>query len=142
MAQKVRDVMAQNLRTVSKEDSVADAARTMRDADIGDVIVLTENEQLCGIVTDRDIAIRAVAEGRDPKGTSVDEICSHEVTALSPDEDVKDAAKIMRDRAVRRLPVVEAGNARPVGIVSIADLAIERDPDSAVADISAAPGNQ
>lgn len=140
MAQPVREIMAQDLRTVSAGDSVADAAKTMRDADIGDVLVLKDDETLCGLVTDRDIAIRAVAEGRDPKGTTVDEICTHDVTTITADKDAEDAAKIMRERTVRRLPVVEDG--RPVGMVSIGDLAIERDPDSALADISAAAGNQ
>lgn len=139
MAQKVRDVMAQDPRTVATTDSVSDAAKTMRDADTGDVIVLKSGE-LCGILTDRDIAVRAVAEGRDPNRTAVDEICSHDVVAVAPDDDVKEAIAVIRNRAVRRVPVVEG--TRPVGIVAMGDLAIERDSASALADVSAASGNE
>lgn len=140
MAQTVRDVMARDLVTAAADDSIAGTARAMREADIGDVLVLTGEGTLCGVVTDRDIAVRAVADGLDPARAKVDDICSHDLTAVSPDDDLEEAARIMRERAVRRLPVVEDG--RPVGVVSIGDLAIERDPRSALADISAARGNR
>lgn len=140
MAHKVREVMARDLVTVSDADSVTDAAKAMRAGDVGDVLVLTGEGELCGLVTDRDIAVRAVAEGRDSTSTSVQEICSRDVTSVSPDDDLASAARTMRERAVRRLPVVEGG--KPVGVVSIGDLAIEEDPGSALADISAARGNR
>ncbi|MCA1843240.1 MAG: CBS domain-containing protein [Actinobacteria bacterium] len=104
----------------------------------GGVIVL-RRERICGVVTDRDIAVRAVAEGRDPGQVRVGDICSRELEFLSPGDAVDDAVRIMRERAVRRLPVVDGG--RPVGMVSIGDLVLERDPNSALADISAAPPN-
>ena len=138
-AQKVRDVMTENLVTLPSWAPLVDAARRMKEADIGDVIVLDDGN-LCGLVTDRDIVVRAVAEGKDPRSSTLDEICTHEVTTVGPDDSLDRVVQIMRQQAVRRVPVVEAG--RPVGIVSIGDLAIERDPDSALADISAsAPNN-
>lgn len=138
MAQTVRDVMTENLVTLPRSAPLADAARRMKEADIGDVIVMS-NGDMCGVVTDRDIVVRAIAEGKDPQSATLEEICSHEVVTIAPDDSVAKAVQLMRERAVRRLPVVEAG--RPVGIVSIGDLAIERDETSALADISAAEGN-
>ncbi|HEV3400644.1 MAG TPA: CBS domain-containing protein [Acidimicrobiales bacterium] len=117
-------------------EPVGEAARRMKAQDIGDVIVLQDG-QICGVVTDRDIVVRVLAEGRDPNQTQLGEVCSREVASVSPTDDLTAAGDLMRDRAVRRVPVVE--NGRPVGIVSIGDLAIERDPDSALSHISAAP---
>jgi len=139
MAQSLREVMIPNPATLSSSSSVTDAARCMKEQDIGDVLVL-DNDRLCGVVTDRDIVVRSIAAGHDPDSTALGEICSADLVGLSPDDTVDDAVRIMRERAVRRLPVVEAG--RPVGIVSLGDLAIDQDPGSALADISAAPPNQ
>ena len=136
MAQSIREVMTPNPVSLPRTATVADAARAMRESDVGPVLVTDENEMVCGIVTDRDITIRVVAEGRDPSSTPVEEICSDNPTTLTPDDSVSDAVRLMREQAIRRLPIVEGG--KPVGIVSIGDLAIERDPDSALADISAA----
>lgn len=111
----------------------------MRDADIGNVVVL-DGQQTCGILTDRDVVVRAIAEGHDPAVTSLRGICSRNLTALSPRDSVADAVRLMRQKAIRRLPVVE--NHRAVGIVSIGDLALEKDPQSALGDISAAPPNR
>ncbi|MGH9265306.1 MAG: CBS domain-containing protein [Acidimicrobiales bacterium] len=138
MAQKVRDVMTEDLVTLKASAPISDAAKRMRDADIGDVLVMNDGT-LCGLVTDRDIVVRAVAEGADPQFTKLNEICTHEVTTVGPDDAVEDVIRIMREKAVRRVPVVEGR--RPVGIVSIGDLAIERDEESALADISAAERN-
>ena len=139
MAQYVREIMTQNPVTVQMRDTITAAARTMRDANIGDVVVL-ENGQVRGILTDRDIVVRALAEGRDPAQTAVGDICSRELTTLSPNDAIGNAVAVMRDKAIRRLPVVEEG--RPVGIVSLGDLAVERDPESALGGISAAPPNR
>ena len=139
MAQIIRDVMTPNPVSIPAASSVADAARAMRDANIGDVIVLKDS-QVCGILTDRDIVVRGVAEGRDLAATKVGDICSQELTSVSPTDEVEQAILLMRDKAVRRLPVVEGGKA--VGVVSIGDLAIERDPHSALGTISAAPPNR
>ncbi len=140
MPESIREIMTPDPRSVSATATVADAARAMREADVGPIIVLDDNDSVCGIVTDRDVTIRAVAEGLDPASTPVERICSRDTTTVSPDEAAEQAVRIMRERAIRRLPVVE--NGRPVGIVSIGDLAIERDTESALADISAKPPNE
>jgi CBS domain-containing protein len=134
----IRDVMTPEPVTVATTTSLEQAARHMRDAGIGNVIVL-EGEQITGILTDRDIVVRAVAEGWDPSQTPVGDVASRELTTISPDETVDAAVALMRERSIRRLPVVESG--RPVGIVSLGDLALERDPDSCLGEISAAPPN-
>jgi CBS domain-containing protein len=134
----IRDVMTPEPVTVATTTSLEQAARHMRDAGIGNVIVL-EGEQITGILTDRDIVVRAVAEGWDPSQTPVGDVASRELTTIAPDETVDAAVALMRERSIRRLPVVESG--RPVGIVSLGDLALERDPDSCLGEISAAPPN-
>ena len=139
MATSVREMMTPDPITVSSSASLFEAAKIMRDSSIGDVIVLDNKDKLCGIVTDRDITVRAVADGRDPKSTQLGDICSKQVTTLQPDSSVKEAIQLMRDQAIRRLPVIE--NGKPVGIVSLGDLAVEQDDHSALADISAAPPN-
>jgi CBS domain-containing protein len=139
MAQTVEQIMTTNPRTVNTDDTVKDAAVVMRDSDIGDVIVI-EDGQVSGILTDRDIAVRAVAEGRDADSTPVSDICTTGIQAIEPDASVDDALRMMREDDIRRLPVVK--NGRPVGIISLGDLAVEREPDSTLADISAAAPDQ
>ena len=137
--QAVRDVMTKNVVTCQAGDNLAQAARKMRDEDIGAVLVMKDSK-LCGIVTDRDIAIRAVADGKDPNQVKLSDVCSQEVVSITPDKPVNEAVKMMRDKALRRLPVVDGGKA--VGIVSIGDLAVERDGKSVLASISAAEPNR
>jgi CBS domain-containing protein len=139
MARTVEEIMTRDPRTVNADDPVTEAAGIMRDDDIGDVIVL-ENGEVGGIVTDRDIVVRGVADGRDPQSTSVSEVCTTGVEAIEPSATVDDALSKMREADIRRLPVVEGG--RPVGIISLGDLAVEREPDSTLADISAASPDQ
>jgi CBS domain-containing protein len=139
MARTVEEIMTRDPRTVKADDPVIEAARIMRDGDIGDVIVV-DNGDVEGIVTDRDIVVRDVAEGRDPQSTPVREVCTTGVEALEPGATVDDALRKMREADIRRIPVVEGG--RPVGIVSLGDLAVEREPDSTLADISAASPDQ
>jgi len=134
----VQDMMTPDPITLPETASLADAAQKMREAGIGDVVVLDDGA-VCGIVTDRDIVVRGIAEGRDPRSTTLAEVCSRELTTLSPDDRVGTAARLMREHAVRRLPVVKRG--RPVGILTIGDLAVQQDPESALADVSAAPPN-
>jgi CBS domain-containing protein len=129
--------MTPNPTVCSADTSAAQAARMMRDQGIGDVLV--EHDGLLGIVTDRDIVTRAVAEGRDPQQVRLGDICTRDVETVSPDMSVDDVIRLMSDRAVRRVPVVEAG--KPVGIVALGDLAVDRDRRSLLADISAAPPN-
>ena len=137
MAQSIREVMTPNPELVSGDTTVADAAKLMRDKDFGGV--LCGNGELSGFLTDRDIAVRVVAEGKDPTSTTVSEVATTDLHTLSPDDSVEEAIELVRKHNVRRVPVVEG--AEPVGIVSIGDLAVERDEDSALADISAEPEN-
>jgi CBS domain-containing protein len=118
---------------------VTEAAKIMRDRAIGDVLV-TSNGHLCGMLTDRDIVVRAVAENRDPRRTTVGEVCSAGISTIEPDADAEEAIALMRARAIRRVPVVQSGE--PIGIVSMGDLAIERAEKTALAEISKAPPNQ
>jgi len=111
----------------------------MRDFDVGAVLVL-DNGQVRGIVTDRDIVVRGIAGGNYPATVKLAEICSRELTTLSPTDSVEEAVALMRDKSIRRLPVVEHGH--PVGIVSLGDLAIEKDRHSTLGNISAAPPNR
>jgi CBS domain-containing protein len=138
MAQNIREVMTADPHTVSSDATLEEAAQEMKSDDIGAVLV-TDNGDVEGILTDRDIVVRAIAEGRDPSSTKVGDVATRDVRTLTPDSSVDDAIKIVREQNVRRIPVVEDG--RPAGIVSIGDLAIERDTDSALADISSEPPN-
>jgi CBS domain-containing protein len=134
----LRDVMSGDPVTLPSSATVLEAAQCMRDRDIGDVIVM-DGDRAAGIVTDRDIVVRAAAEGRDLSACLVRDVCSSEVATLSPDDSINRAVDLMKQQAIRRVPIVEDG--RPVGIVSIGDLAIEANGEKALADISAAPAN-
>ena len=105
----IRDVMTPEPVTVANTTTLEQAARHMRDAGIGNVIVL-DGELITGILTDRDIVVRAVAEGWDPSRTPVGEVASRELTTITPDETIDAAVALMRDRSIRRLPVVESGD--------------------------------
>jgi CBS domain-containing protein len=139
MAQKVHEVMTDNPLTVPSGTPLTEAARLMRDRDVGDVLV-TDDGQLRGIVTDRDIVVRAVADARDLQSTTVGEVCSADPVVVGPDADADDVVVLMRTRAVRRVPVVD-DRQRLVGVVSLGDMAVERDTRSALAEISAADPN-
>jgi CBS domain-containing protein len=138
MAKYVRDIMTSDLVTVEPQTSVAAVARIMRDQDLGAVLV-TDGAQLRGLVTDRDLVVRSISEGGDPEQTTVAGACSDDVVTVRPDEELDHAVELMREHAVRRIPVVDHGH--PVGIVSLGDLALERDPESALGDISVAEPN-
>ncbi|MFZ0216108.1 MAG: CBS domain-containing protein [Candidatus Dormiibacterota bacterium] len=139
MAQAIEQVMTEKPLALAAGTTLTAAARAMRDHDVGDVIVLDEMD-LRGIVTDRDLVVRGLAAGLDPTQAILAEICSDEVITVSPSDDVDHAVALMREHALRRLPVVNEG--RPIGIVSLADLAVERDPDSALGRISDARPNR
>jgi CBS domain-containing protein len=138
MATKVRDIMTGSPTSVSPELDIVTVARAMRDEDIGAVLV-AEGDDLKGVVTDRDLVVRGLAAGGDPAKSTIGDIASQATATVGPDDSLDRAAQIMRERSVRRLPVIEDG--RPVGIVSIGDLAMEKDSRSALADISAARPN-
>jgi CBS domain-containing protein len=138
MAQSIREIMTADPRTVDSGATVADAAREMREGDVGSVVVV-ENGGVAGIITDRDIAVRVVAQGLDPTATRVSEAATRDPVSLTVDQSVDDAIRLVREKDVRRILVVQDG--RPAGIVSLGDLAIERDTDSALAEIASEPAN-
>ena len=137
--QSISEVMSATVETVRPTDPVMEAAAKMREQDIGAVMVVDDNESVVGIVTDRDIAIRGIGDGKGPD-TRVADIVSGELTTVSPQDSVDRAVRLMRQHSIRRLPVVEDG--KPVGRVSLGDLAIGRDRTSVLADVSAAPPNR
>ena len=138
MTRKMRDIMSPAPVCMAPGESVSAAAQAMRQHGIGTVLVLADG-RLSGLVTDRDITVRVLAENRDPRTTRIGDICSGDLVVLGPDDDVEEAARLVRERAVRRIPVLADG--RPVGIVSIGDLALEEDPTSALSGVSSAPPN-
>ena len=136
MTRKMRDIMSPAPVCMAPGESVAAAARAMKQHGIGTVLVLTGG-RLSGLVTDRDITVRVLAENRDPRSTTIGDICSSELAVLGPDDDVEQAIRLVRERAVRRIPVLADG--KPVGVVSIGDLALEQDATSALSGLSSAP---
>ena len=122
MAKSVRDVMTPGVRTLSPSQSLAEAAEVMKGEDVGSVPVVEEG-RLAGIVTDRDIVTRAVAERRDPQTVKVSEVGSRELVTVEPEQDLDAALALMAHHQVRRLPVVEAGQL--VGMLAQADVALE-----------------
>ncbi|MFC6022445.1 CBS domain-containing protein [Plantactinospora solaniradicis] len=130
----VGEFMTTRLVTMDGGDTLTAAARVMRDSAIGDVIV-TNGDSVIGIVTDRDITVRGVAEEMDGSTATLNQILTQDVVTVTQYDDAVAAADLMRTYGVRRLPVVEDG--RLIGLVSLGDLAVEREPQSVLADISA-----
>ena len=125
MGQSIREIMTPNPSTIEPNQSVVEAARIMKQEDAG-VVPVTENGRLTGMVTDRDIAIRVVAEGKDPKSTNVGEVASTNLVTLDPQQELDEALRLMAQHQVRRLPVVEE-DGRLVGVVAQADVARKGD---------------
>lgn len=132
---RVSDVMTKKVIYLPAETRIDEAARAMRDADIGDVVV-TEGAELIGMVTDRDIVVRAVAEKRSPDSTTIGSITTREVVMIEQNCSVNEAANLMRERGVRRVLACDAER-QLVGIVSLGDLALRLDPNSALGEIAA-----
>ena len=137
MAKTLAEVMSADPVICGPADTLQDAARLMRDRNIGDVVIV-DSGGVRGIVTDRDLVVRALAAGYDPT-THLRDVCSQPVITLESTAPVVDAAELMRKEAVRRVPIIEGPQL--VGIVSIGDLTRSEDPTSTLADISAAPPN-
>jgi CBS domain-containing protein len=133
---KVREMMTSAPVTVALSDPVSEAAKAMREHGIGAVLI-QEQGKLAGLVTDRDITVRVLAQGQDPRHVPVSEIASREIVAIGPDDNTEDAARLMAERAVRRIPVVEDGVA--IGVVSLGDLELTKEERTPLADVSAAP---
>jgi CBS domain-containing protein len=123
MGTKVREVMSDRPRCVSPDTPVSEAAQLMETEDVGALPVL-DGEELAGMVTDRDIVIRAIAKGKDPRGMPVREVSTRDVVSIRGDEDLSEALKLMASYKVRRLPVVDDGN-RLIGVLAQADAALE-----------------
>jgi CBS domain-containing protein len=132
---KARDIMTANPEVVTAADSTQTAARIMRDSDVGIVPVVddTESRRLRGVVTDRDIAVRCVAEGRDGN-CRVGDVMSNDLVTARADDDVSLVMDCMKTEQVRRIPIVDDDN-RLVGIVAQADVALEGASDRAVGDV-------
>jgi CBS domain-containing protein len=138
-ARTVAEVMTRQVVYLPAETTVDEAAQAMRSADIGDIVV-TDGPTLAGIVTDRDIVIRAVAERLDPSSITVGSIASRQLIMIQQDASPQEAARLMRDRAVRRLLVCDADR-QLVGVVSLGDLATYMEPSSTLSDITEAAPN-
>jgi CBS domain-containing protein len=130
-SRSVKDVMTPNPRTVTPETSVVEAAKLMTSEDVGPLPVV-EGGELVGIVTDRDLVVRVIAEGRDPESTLVGDVCSSKPVTVSPEDDVSHALTLLAQHQVRRLPVAEGD--RIVGIVAQADIARE-ESNAAVGEV-------
>ena len=138
---KAQDIMTKNPRTVTPETDVREAAQIMKSENVGVVPVVESSgsKKLVGLLTDRDIAVRVVANDLDPKKTQVKQVASENLVTLSPNDSTDAAVKAMRDNGLRRMPVVE--DSRIIGIVSLGDLAQAMDPKSALGGISSARPN-
>lgn len=133
----VREKMTKDPVILDAGATLSEAAQQMRQHDIGDVLL--ELDDGYGIVTDRDIVVRALADGRSPDECTLEEIATTDLESVDADDDLEEVIREMVEDDIRRIPVMEGDEI--VGILSIGDLAVMRDPDSVLADISAAPSN-
>ena len=136
MARKLRDIMSPAPVSLPATETAASAARAMKEHGVGTVLVSIDG-QLAGLLTDRDITVRVLAEDLDPQLTCIGDICSTSLATLGPDDDTDAAARLVRDRAVLRIPVVRDGV--PIGVVSIGDLALDQDERPSRPGVAAAP---
>ena len=130
---KIKEVMTRAVETVRPDQSIQEAAAKMKSLDVGPIPV-TDGDRLVGMLTDRDIVLRAVADGRDPRTTKVRDAMTSDVVCCKEDDDVKDAAKKMKDRQIRRIVVVDAGQ-KVCGIVSLGDIAVDTHNDRMSGDV-------
>ena len=136
---RVSDVMTKQVVYLPAETPLDEAARVMKESDIGDVVV-TDGATLAGMLTDRDIVVRAVAERADPTSTTIGSIITREVVMIEQHCTAGEAAALMRERNIRRVLFCDSDR-KLVGIVSLGDLAMQLDPNSALSDISEAAPN-
>ncbi len=128
---KIRDIMVSDVETAEPDDTLDELAMMMREQDVG-AIPVVEDGELIGIVTDRDIVVRCIAEGKDPSEVAADEVISGDLQTVEPEADVDEARRIMSEHQIRRLPVIEKGML--VGMVSLGDLAVKTGQEEEVAD--------
>jgi CBS domain-containing protein len=127
---KVRDIMtSEELATATLDSTLEEIANMMRDENVGAIPVLDEDDQLAGIITDRDIVVRAIAEGQDPSTCTAEEILSEQLHIIEPDADLEQAADLMARHKIRRLPVVEDGTI--IGMISLGDISVKAEEDQA-----------
>jgi CBS domain-containing protein len=140
----VRDVMTPNPDCVSSDANVRDAARIMKEKDTGVVPVVDGGKKVVGLITDRDIVVRGIAEGKDLSNCRVDELMTKSIRSVREDAPVDEVLTLMSSAEIRRVPVVN-GQDEIVGIISIGDIAVETNKDNrvgkALEDISQAPPN-
>ena len=134
----INEIMTTEVVQLQVDTTLDEAARVMREEDIGDVVVI-DDDRLVGLVTDRDIVVRAVADGLNPQSTTLGAVVSKDLATVRPESTALEAALLMRERAVRRLLVCDEKGL--VGILSIGDLAVDIDPESVLAGISGAAPN-
>jgi CBS domain-containing protein len=125
---KISEIMTRDIKKATPDNTLADIAAMMRDEDIGSLPVVQDGE-LRGIVTDRDIVVRAIADAKEPTTTTVQEVLSEELESVEPEDDVEDAADLMASRQIRRLPVVQRG--KLIGMVSLGDIAVKHEESTA-----------
>lgn len=130
---KVRDLMTPNPKCAEPDTTVEEIATMMKEEDIGCVPVVDDDGQVAGVITDRDIVLRCIAEGKDPSECRADDVISPQSVCISPDADAKEAASLMADRQIRRLAVVE--NDRLVGMLSLGDVAVKQQDDRLSGDV-------
>jgi len=123
-AMKVREIMSTEIKKATPDNTLNDIAAMMRDEDVGALPVVQDGE-VRGIVTDRDIVVRAIAEGKEPSTTTVQEVLSEDLESVEPDDDVEEAADLMASHQIRRLPVVEDG--KLIGMVSLGDISVKHE---------------
>ena len=124
----VSEIMTTNVATAEPDTTLEEVATMMKDENVG-AIPVVDDEELLGIITDRDIVVRCIAEGKDPSEVEVEEILSEELETISPDDDVRRAAEIMQRKQIRRLPVCDE-DGKLVGMLSIGDIAVKQSNDN------------
>jgi CBS domain-containing protein len=130
---KIKDVMTRGVECVRPETTLQEAAARMKSLDVGPLPVC-EGDRPIGIVTDRDIVVRAIADGRDPRSTRVRDVMTQGVVTVSEDDDVKEAAGKMKQNQIRRVVVVDSAK-RVLGIVSLGDIAVDTGNDKLSGDV-------
>lgn len=127
---KLKDVMTRDVETMEPDVTLREAAQRMKALNVGS-LPICENDRVVGLITDRDIVVRAVAEGRNPSITKIGEVMSEDIVCGFEEQDVKEAASIMEQRQIRRMPVLDR-NQRIIGIVSLGDLAVKTQDEKLV----------
>ena len=124
---KVSEIMTRDPKTAQLDSTLEEIATLMKDEDVGAIPIVDDEDELVGIVTDRDIIVRCVADGKEASDTTVEDILSEDLTTIQPDDDVEQAARLMAEKQIRRLPVVQDGEL--IGMVSIGDISVKNEDD-------------